>query len=226
MKRQTIIVAGGSGTRMGTTVPKQFIEVGGKPILLWTLEAFAAFDAEMEIILVLPAGQMEQWTTICAEHHCTIKHTVVAGGATRFESVRNGLCKISADAVVAVHDGVRPFVSQHTLERCFAMAMEQGSAVPCVDVVDSLRKTTTTGNEACDRSQFKAVQTPQVFRGDVLLQAYEQPFVPTFTDDASVVEQSGYAIHLVEGNRENIKITTPLDLQFAEMILKNRETHQ
>ncbi len=226
MKKQTIIVAGGSGTRMGTALPKQFIEVGGKPILLWTLEAFHAFDEEMEIVLVLPANQMEQWTTICKTYRCTIPHAVVAGGATRFESVRNGLSRVSPEAVVAVHDGVRPFVSRRTLEQCFAVAAEKGSAVPCVDVVDSLRITTNEGSEACDRSLFKAVQTPQVFCGEVLLQAYEQPFVPTFTDDASVVEQFGYAIHLVEGNRENIKITTPLDLHFAEMILKNRETLQ
>jgi len=222
MKKQVIIVAGGSGLRMGNVIPKQFIEIAGKPILLRTLENFYSFDVEMDIILVLPKHEIETWNLICKTFDCKIKHRVVEGGATRFDSVKNGLNLAMDNAVIAIHDGVRPFVSHKTINNCFEMAIQCGTAVPFVDIVDSIRIKTNNGNVAFDRSQIKAVQTPQVFQSEVLLKAYSQSYQNTFTDDASVVERL-FPISLVEGNKENIKITTPFDLQVAELILKNYE---
>lgn len=222
MKRQVIIVAGGSGLRMGNVIPKQFIEIAGKPILLRTLENFYSFDVEMDIVLVLPKHEIETWNLICKTFDCKIKHRVVEGGATRFDSVKNGLNLAMDNAVIAIHDGVRPFVSHKTINNCFEMAIQCGTAVPFVDIVDSIRIKTNNGNVAFDRSQIKAVQTPQVFQSEVLLKAYSQSYQNTFTDDASVVERL-FPISLVEGNKENIKITTPFDLQVAELILKNYE---
>lgn len=222
MKKQVIIVAGGSGTRMGTTIPKQFIEIEGKPILLRTLENFYYFDSEMDIVLVLPKHEIETWTRICETFDCKIKHRVIEGGATRFESVKNGLKLAMDNAVIAIHDGVRPFVSHKTLDDSFKKAIQCGTAVPFIDIVDSIRIKTTNGSVACDRSQIKIVQTPQVFRSEILKEAYLQPYQSTFTDDASVVEHIS-PICLVEGSRENIKITTPFDLQIAELILKKYE---
>ena len=222
MKKQVIIVAGGSGLRMGNVIPKQFIEIAGKPILLRTLENFYSFDVEMDIILVLPKHEIETWNLICKTFDCKIKHRVVEGGATRFDSVKNGLNLAMDNAVIAIHDGVRPFVSHKTINNCFEMAIQCGTAVPFVDIVDSIRIKRNNGNVAFDRSQIKAVQTPQVFQSEVLLKAYSQSYQNTFTDDASVVERL-FPISLVEGNKENIKITTPFDLQVAELILKNYE---
>lgn len=222
MKKQVIIVAGGSGLRMGNVIPKQFIEIAGKPILLRTLENFYSFDVEMDIVLVLPKHEIETWNLICKTFDCKIKHRVVEGGATRFDSVKNGLNLAMDNAVIAIHDGVRPFVSHKTINNCFEMAIQCGTAVPFVDIVDSIRIKTNNGNVAFDRSQIKAVQTPQVFQSEVLLKAYSQSYQNTFTDDASVVERL-FPISLVEGNKENIKITTPFDLQVAELILKNYE---
>ena len=222
MKKQVIIVAGGSGLRMGNVITKQFIEIAGKQILLRTLENFYSFDVEMDIVLVLPKHEIETWNLICKTFDCKIKHRVVEGGATRFDSVKNGLNLAMDNAVIAIHDGVRPFVSHKTINNCFEMAIQCGTAVPFVDIVDSIRIKTNNGNVAFDRSQIKAVQTPQVFQSEVLLKAYSQSYQNTFTDDASVVERL-FPISLVEGNKENIKITTPFDLQVAELILKNYE---
>ena len=222
MKKQVIVVAGGSGRRMGLETPKQFIEVAGKPILLRTLENFHLFDSGMDIVVVLPEKEIERWKHLCRLFDCQIQHRIVEGGATRFQSVKNGLKLALPDAIIAIHDGVRPFVSHKTLTRCFDAAMQFGTAVPCVDIIDSLRMTTAKGNCACDRSLFKAVQTPQVFKSELLMAAYNQPFNSSFTDDASVVETCS-PIHLVEGDTDNIKITTPFDLQMAELILKSRE---
>ncbi len=222
MKKQVIVVAGGSGRRMGLETPKQFVEIAGKPILLRTLENFHSFDPELDIVLVLPKKEIERWKNLCRLFDCQIQHRIVEGGATRFESVKNGLTLALPNAIIAIHDGVRPFVSHNTLMRCFDAAMQFDTAVPCVDIIDSLRKLTDGGNEACDRSMFKAVQTPQVFKSELLMAAYNQPFNSSFTDDASVVETL-LPIHLVEGDTDNIKITTPFDLQMAELILKSRE---
>ncbi len=221
MKKQVIIVAGGNGSRMGTILPKQFIEIGGKPILLRTLENFYSFDSKIDIVLVLPSQEIERWENICKTFKCEIKHRIVKGGTTRFESVKNGLKLLIDDALVAVHDGVRPFVSHETLSACFEVAGEKGVAIPSLEMVDSVRIKIGEGSESCDRSKYRVVQTPQVFRSELLKKAYNQPYKNCFTDDASVVENIA-PIYLVEGNRENIKITTVFDLQIAEVILKNQ----
>jgi 2-C-methyl-D-erythritol 4-phosphate cytidylyltransferase len=207
---------------MHADTPKQFIEIQGKPILMHTLEAFRCYDASMQLIVVLPAAQVECWNKLCDKHNFRLPHRIVTGGQTRFESVRNGLQAVQTPALVAVHDGVRPLVSKETIARCFDAAAEKQAVIPVIDLVDSLRQVTENGNQAVDRSAYKLVQTPQVFDAALLKKAYEQHFSDLFTDDASVVEALGAKIHLVEGNRENIKITTGFDLELAEVLLKSR----
>ena len=218
-----IIVAGGSGQRMASAVPKQFLPLGGRPILMRTIERFAAFDPAMDIIVVLPQSQTDYWQRLCHEHRFGIGHRT-AGGATRYESVRNGLALVDGEGLVGIHDGVRPLVSQPTLERCYAMAATHGNAIPACDSVDSVRMLKPDGsNTAADRTCVKLVQTPQVFDVKLIKQAYQLGYRPTFTDDASVAEAAGIGINLTEGNRENIKITTPVDLLLAEAILNEGE---
>jgi 2-C-methyl-D-erythritol 4-phosphate cytidylyltransferase len=214
-----IIVAGGKGERMQTDIPKQFIEIKGKPILMHTLEVFHRYETSMQLVLVLPFIQFNYWNELCKKHNFDIPHQIVAGGQTRFHSVKNGLEVVNIPALVAVHDGVRPLVSVKTIARCFAEAEKQGTAIPVVDLVDSIRKLTENDNQSVDRLAYKLVQTPQVFDADILIKAYEQDFSPLFTDDASVVEAMGTKINLVEGNRENIKITTEFDLRIAEILI-------
>ena len=219
-----IIVAGGSGQRMASAVPKQFLPLGGRPILMRTIERFAAVDPAMDIIVVLPQSQTDYWQRLCHEHRFGIGHRTTAGGATRYESVRNGLALVDGEGLVGIHDGVRPLVSQPTLERCYAMAATHGNAIPACDSVDSVRMLKPDGsNTAADRTCVKLVQTPQVFDVKLIKQAYQLGYRPTFTDDASVAEAAGIGINLTEGNRENIKITTPVDLLLAEAILNEGE---
>jgi len=215
-----IIVAGGKGVRMGADIPKQFIEVQGKPVLMHTLETFRRYDASMPLILVLPAVQFGFWDELCRKHAFTLSHKVVAGGETRFQSVKNGLQAIGTAARVAIHDGVRPLVSAETIARCFDEAARHGAVIPVVDLVDSIRLLTEGESLSVDRTAYKLVQTPQVFSSEIVLKAYEQDFSPLFTDDASVVEAHGVKIHLVEGNRENIKITTEFDLRIVETLMQ------
>ncbi len=221
-----MIVAGGKGARMNADLPKQFLPVGGKPVLMCTLEVFHEYDKDVEIILVLPENQFALWENLCEEHNFKIPHKVVAGGAERFYSVRNGLALVPCESLVAVHDGVRPFVSPDTIDRCFRLAREQGAAVPVVMPTDSLRVLSDNESKAVSRSDYRLVQTPQVFRSALLKRAYEQDFSPLFTDDASVVEAAGIAVCLVDGNRENIKITAPFDLLVAEAVVAGREYPQ
>ena len=214
-----IIVAGGSGKRMGAEIPKQFLPVGGKPVLMHTLERFVEFDAGIDLILALPADRSERWRQLCVEHSFTVSHTVVHGGATRFMSVSKALAITAADGLIAVHDGVRPFVSCEVIARCFEEAGKSGAAVPVVAPVDSLRRIDGEESFAVDRSMFRMVQTPQVFDAVLLKAAYDYCADPSnFTDDASIVEHYGHRVSLVEGNRENIKITTLFDLATAEAI--------
>jgi len=220
MKNTTIIVAGGKGERMNTDTPKQFLEIQGKPILMHTLEVFHRFDAAMQLILVLPFTQIDFWSGLCKKHAFTLPHEIVTGGQTRFLSVKNGLKAVQTNRLIAVHDGVRPLVSVETISRCFTEAEKLGAVIPVIDMVDSVRQLTENGNQSIDRTALKLVQTPQVFDGKLLKSAYAQEFSPLFTDDASVVEATGKEIYLVEGNRENIKITTEFDLRLAETILK------
>ncbi len=218
-KKTAIIVAGGKGERMNAAIPKQFLELNGKPILMHTIECFHAFDAEMQIIVVLPSSQFEFWDELCKKHNFQIKHQLVAGGDARFYSVKNALDTISEESLIAIHDGVRPLIDSSTIERCFAEAERSGAAIPVIDLIDSIRKIKADKSKAVNRSDYKLVQTPQVFKSEIILKSYEQNFNEAFTDDASVVEAAGFSVNLVEGTRENIKITTALDLKLAEAFL-------
>lgn len=219
-----IIVAGGKGTRMGSDIPKQFLLVGGKPLLMRTIESFYNYSKDLNIIVVLPKAQQDYWHELCVRYHFEIPHQIADGGASRFESSKNGLALIpdNEEGVVAFHDGVRPFVSEEVLERCFDTAHEDYTAVPVIAVTDTLRHvdSRTSRTFTVDRSLYRSVQTPQVFDISLAKQAFNQPFRSTFTDDASVVESLGVNVNTVEGNRENIKITTPFDLKIAEVLLK------
>lgn len=228
MKKCVLIVAGGKGLRMGGELPKQFIPMRGKPVLMHTLDAFHRWDPAAFLLLVLPEDHQAYWRMLCKELGCTIPHKVVNGGETRFHSVRNGLAFLSKEwkkmsggdepVMVAVHDGVRPFVTPGVIHDCFFQAAQSGAAIPVIPVVDSLREFTGAGSRPVDRSRFLAVQTPQVFDYTLLEKAYRQPYSPLFTDDASVVEAAGHSVVTVSGNRENIKITTPFDLLVAEAL--------
>lgn len=219
LPKTAVIVAGGKGERMNAHIPKQFLEVQGRPVIMHTLETFYRYDAGIQFILVLPANQFETWEELCKKHAFGVPHEISAGGATRFDSVRNGLQAVPPQGLVAVHDGVRPLVSPDTIARCFDAAEKHGAVVPVVEPVDSIRQVTADGNQSVDRSSFRLVQTPQVFDVTLLKNAYAQEYSPLFTDDASVVENLGTKIFLVEGNRENIKITTGQDLALAEILL-------
>lgn len=220
MKRYAILVAAGSGLRMGAPVPKQFLSVCGKPILMHTLQRFHDFDSHIELIVVLNDDYRTYWSELCEQHDFTLPHRIVSGGRERFHSVKNAVLSIGeVEAVVGIHDAVRPMVSAETLSRCFDGALALGCAVPTVVVNDSIRLMDGEENHSVDRSKVRVVQTPQCFLLSLLNRAFEQEFDPLFTDDASVVETLGEKIHLVEGNRENIKITTAADLKWAEVML-------
>lgn len=219
MHRTTIIVAGGSGKRLGGPVPKQFQTVKGRPLLMWTIEAFHHYDADMALIVVLPAEHFDIWRALCMGHRFFIKHDVVAGGEQRWHSVKAGLAKVESDGLVAVHDGVRPLVSADLIGRCFDAADRQAAAIPVVPVVPSIRETTAEGSRALDRSTLLAVQTPQCFHTDLLRKAFVQPYDSTFTDEATLVERMGVKVALVEGEENNIKVTTAVDMRLAELLL-------
>ena len=219
-----IIVAGGKGLRMGADVPKQFLPVGGVPVLMRTLMRFRKYSSSLQIILVLPREQQDYWHELCRQHHFSPPYQLANGGETRFHSVQNGLALIPDDAegVVGVHDGVRPFVSIEVIRRCYEQARVQKAVIPVTPVVESLRHQLSAPNthltESVPRDEYRLVQTPQVFDIQLLKAANRQPYCDAFTDDASVVEAFGHAVTLVDGNRENIKITTPFDLRVAECL--------
>jgi 2-C-methyl-D-erythritol 4-phosphate cytidylyltransferase len=219
IKKFALIVAGGSGSRMNSTVPKQFLLLKQKPVLMHTLERFAAYDSSVEIILVLPSSQFENWGELCFQYDFKILHRLVAGGDVRFESVKNGLSAITDEGLVAIHDGVRPLVSFETIDWCFKIAEEKGNALPVMPVVESVRMVEGDKSFPVDREKYVAVQTPQVFRVSEIKKAYSLGFDPAFTDDTMVLERLGIQINLVEGNRENIKITHSTDLIVAEALL-------
>lgn len=218
-----IIVAGGKGLRMGGDVPKQFLPINGKPVLMRTLERFREYSADLQIILVLPKSQQDYWHSLCSEYGFTLDYRIADGGETRFHSVQNGLALIPDDVqgVVGVHDGVRPFVSVEVIKRCYETARTANAVIPVTPVVETLRhiESDTKGYNVL-RSDYRLVQTPQTFDIQLLKHANEQPYSEAFTDDASVVEAIGQSVTMVEGNRENIKITTPFDIVIAEALTK------
>ena len=220
MQKYAIIVAGGKGLRMGGELPKQFIPVEGRPVLMRTLDTFYAYDNSIKIILVLPTDHQSYWKQLCCEYQFAVPHLIADGGSTRFHSVQNGLALVDdAEALVAVHDGVRPFVSHAVMQRCYQDAATLGAVVPVVPVVETVRQIVGEASVTVDRNAYRLVQTPQTFRASLLRRAYEQSYCDAFTDDASVVEALGEAVHLVEGNRENIKLTTPFDLAVARALV-------
>jgi len=215
-----IIVAAGSGLRMQTGVLKQFLELCGKPILMHSIEAFMNACKDISVVLVLPTMHINFWQDLCHRHKFAHPHQIAEGGNTRFQSVKNGLSLVSGDGLVAIHDGVRPLASRQTILNCFDDAAQYGCAVPALPINDTVREVSKTANRMLDREALRLLQTPQVFDISLLKKAYEQEYSPLFTDDASVFEQAGHIIRLVEGNAENIKITTQNDLVIAEALLK------
>ena len=247
MEEYVIIVAGGKGLRMGSDIPKQFLPIGGKPVLMRTLERFREYSPTLQIILVLPKAQQDYWRQLCQEYHFNVEYQLADGGETRFHSVQHGLVLIPDDAkgVVGVHDGVRPFPSIDVIRNCYETASQAKAVIPVIPVVETLRqiiskdyRTNRTAEQteekkvlqSCSpcpkisqtvpRDEYRLVQTPQCFDIQLLKAANRQPYNDGFTDDASVVESYGHAITLVEGNRENIKITTPFDMAIAEALLQ------
>lgn len=210
---------------MNSDLPKQFLPIGGRPVLMRTLEAFRGYSEQLSILLVLPQSQFERWTMLCEQYNFSFDYQLIAGGETRFHSVRNGLAGIEVpEGLVAVHDGVRPFVSPDIIRSGFQKATREGTAVTCVPLKDSARLVRPDGsNQAVDRAAYRLVQTPQTFRLDWMRRAFSVDPLPHFTDCASVLEQAGYPIHLMEGSYENLKITTPEDLLWAEALLKKKE---
>ena len=218
-----IIVAGGKGLRMGSDIPKQFLPIGGKPVLMRTLERFREYSDDIQIILVLPEAQQEYWHQLCDEYHFDVEYTLANGGQTRFHSVQNGLAKVPDDAqgVVGVHDGVRPFPSIEVIKNCYETARTVKAVIPVIPVVETVRHLDGDSSMTVPRDEYRLVQTPQTFDIQLLKAANKQPYNDGFTDDASVVEAFGHKITLVEGNRENIKITTPYDLKIAEILINS-----
>ena len=217
-----IIVAGGKGLRMGSDIPKQFLPIAGKPVLMRTLERFREYSADLQIILVLPEAQQDYWQELCRQYGFQVEYQLANGGQTRFHSVQNGLALVPDDAegVVGVHDGVRPFPSIEVIRNCYATARTAKAVIPVIPVVETVRHLEGKGSVTVPRGDYRLVQTPQTFEIQLLKAANRQPYNDGFTDDASVVESYGHEITLVEGNRENIKITTPYDIVVAEALCK------
>ena len=219
IKNYAIIVAGGIGSRMLSDIPKQFLLLNGRPMMMYTIEAFYHCQAHPEIIVVLHPDHHDYWLQLCVAHNFVIPHQLVGGGDTRFQSVKNGLKVIDGDSIIAVHDAVRPLVDVKVIDQSYMVAAEKGNAIVAVQSRDSIRQLKNNQTAAVPRDEIYLVQTPQAFRSDILRKAYEQDYHSNFTDDASVVELSGVDIHLVNGNHTNIKVTFPEDIAIAEMLL-------
>ncbi len=220
LNKYAVIVAGGNGTRMLSTVPKQFIILAGLPVLMHTIKAFNDADSSINIILVLPDAQIYFWKQLCVKYNFEIDHQIVEGGETRFHSVKNALVRVDKESLIAIHDGVRPLVSASIINRIFETAAMKGNAVPVVPLRESIRFLKDGKSEAVNRVNYRLVQTPQCFTSSILQEAYKQELQETFTDDASVAEANGTIINLIEGDFRNIKITTPDDLVIAESFFK------
>jgi 2-C-methyl-D-erythritol 4-phosphate cytidylyltransferase len=222
-ERFVIIVAGGMGKRMKSGLPKQFLKLANKPVMLHTLNVFHEFDKKLKIIIVLHSDYFDMWNSICEEYLCTVPHEVIKGGETRFDSVKNGLEAIKSDnGFVAIHDAVRPLVSIDTISRCFNSAMKYGNALPAISPNESVRIIVAGENKSIDRKKIYLIQTPQVFSISRIKEAYKQKYKPEFTDDATVFETLGEKINIVKGDILNIKLTTSIDMEFAETVLKRR----
>ncbi|MDX1446200.1 2-C-methyl-D-erythritol 4-phosphate cytidylyltransferase [Lishizhenia sp.] len=218
MEKTVIITAGGIGKRMGTKLPKQFLLINGKPILWLTLKRFHDYNPDLEIIITLPEEWLEYWENVCVNYD-PIPHRVITGGQERYHSIKNAL-EVASGELIAIHDGVRPFVNDYTLNNCFKMAAEKGSAIPCLPLKESLRQRIDLKSKAVDRSHFLSVQTPQVFQKDLIQKAYTIEYTKDITDDASLLEKLGVEVHTCMGNEENIKITSKSDLLWAEVFNK------
>ncbi|MDR2498637.1 MAG: 2-C-methyl-D-erythritol 4-phosphate cytidylyltransferase [Tannerellaceae bacterium] len=222
MARIVVITAGGRGRRMGGALPKQFAEIGGRPVLMHTIAKFWGWNRDAEILVTLPPDMVGFWRTLCENFAFKLPHRIIEGGESRYRSVANALA-VAGDGLIGVHDGVRPFVSEAVIEACFAAAQIHGGAVPVVDMLESIRELGADGASwAVDRRRFVVVQTPQVFRSDLLKAAYRQPERADFTDEASVVEAHGGKVSTAPGNVENIKLTQPMDMWLADQMLKQR----
>jgi len=224
MKKYAVIVAGGSGLRMGTAVPKQFLPLHGKPVLWHSLNTFLTAWPDLAIILVLPPDHVRTGEEIVATTTNPARIRITVGGETRFHSVKNGLTCINETSIVFVHDAVRCLITTDLIHRCYAAALEKGNAIPAIQPIDSLRMVTANGNHLLDRSQVRIIQTPQTFYSDIIQKAFEQAYDPSFTDEASVVEKLGIPIQLIDGEASNIKITRPLDILLAEKILEEKHS--
>ena len=221
MSDYIIVVAGGKGLRMGSDIPKQFLPIGGKPVLMRTLERFREYSEDLQIILVLPEAQQEYWQELCKKYDFKVEYLMANGGQTRLHSVQNGLALVpdNAEGVVGIHDGVRPFPSIGVIRNCYETARIAKAVIPVIPVVETVRHLNNDDSMTVPRNEYRLVQTPQAFDIQLLKAANHQPYNDGFTDDASVVESYGHKITLVEGNRENIKITTPYDITVAEAII-------
>lgn len=219
MKKFALIVAGGSGVRMKGSVPKQFLEINSRPVLMHTFDAFLKYDNQIEFILVLPKTLIDYWKSLCVNYKFLINYKLATGGETRFHSVKNGLDLIEEKGIVFIHDGVRPLVSTKTIQDCYKIAEEKGNALPVIPINESIRYSDAEENKTVDRKKYFLVQTPQTFKTELIKKAYQQDYSDLFTDDASVLESFGHKINLVDGNRENIKITYPEDLVVAKSFL-------
>ncbi len=219
MRTFVVILGGGMGNRMDSAIPKQFIPIAGKPVIMHTIENFKNFDPKFEIILVLPEVHISLWKDLCIEFDFDIEHQIVRGGKERFYSVKNALQHLPDDSIVLIHDGVRPFASHQTIDRVQQKAIEKGNATPYVDINESIRRVTDKGNKAIKRDNLKIIQTPQAFCTSEIKSAYQAKYRKSFTDDASVYEASGREVELVLGNLRNIKITRPVDLVIAESLI-------
>jgi 2-C-methyl-D-erythritol 4-phosphate cytidylyltransferase len=220
IKRYALITAGGTGTRMQSDVPKQFLLLNKKPILMHTMEVFHDVDEDIEFIVVLHEGFWDEWKNLCESYQFSPPHQLAPGGETRFHSVKNGLQAIHKNGLVAIHDAVRPLVYKSVVRQGFELAGQYGNAIPYVDMNESIREVSDGRNNPVDRGRIKVIQTPQVFKVDLIKKAYETAYDPFFTDDAMVLEHSGEKIHLYKGNQENIKITRPADLILADALFK------
>lgn len=222
IKKYAVIVAGGQGIRMGSVIPKQFLPLLGKPMLCHAIESFAQAMPGIQLILVLPENQVGSAQTVLRSYIGNIDVTTVAGGETRYHSVQNGLKQITGEGVVFVHDGARPLISGELIMRCYEQAKEKGSAVPVIPLVESARIVDGEQSKPLDRENLRIVQTPQTFRTEVILPAFMQQYIPSFTDEATVLEAYGTTVHLIDGMPDNIKVTTPNDMIVAEALLNAR----